>query len=672
MMVAAVTARPPSHAAASGASAGWLWPLIGTAASIAFASAFSLTLRILRGLSASRTAALHPPQAILVLGGNRYRERLAGRFAALLAAPHQPDGTLDSLPPAHAAASGKLPVFISSGNDDAADVMMREGVAAGRLRVDNHALDTVTNFTEMLRTFQRLKITHVLVVTSDYHMPRAAMMAKIVLQTHGIAFSTVTLPSRPETCKKGGASETMVHVSSPNRIMIHHVFLACVLVLASPQFAAARTTASAVAMGDVAEETKRAALTVPRHVSAEPVATAPGQAPEFSLMRSDVAANASFAYAAILYMGTPRDYEYYVATRVMLQTVRRTGTVADLVVLASEDVPATWTNTLKKEGVRVVRVSNIPNPYRGSAAFNPRFPFALNKLLAWRLREYKRVVLLDADNLVMKNVDELFQCGSMCAVFIDPCTFHTGLIVLKPSVKVFKDMMQQLRSLPSHDAADQGFLNRYFPTLLASPLFVPPEDGSSLKGQFRLPMGYQMDAIFYNLKFKWEVPCSDNKIITFPGIAHLKPWFWWSYPLLALSLHWHSWRLATIGYSSHLPACLSAGVFWLVVLALSHVISRAAADPSSILYRLTRWFKALVGATAAIFWLLQYLVVALIVLGLPVYSALVFKLCVMHLLAFGAGAVLLVQVQALQFGFLTGAGLAPRPTSSSGGRSLLD
>ncbi|CAI5519713.1 unnamed protein product [Closterium sp. Naga37s-1] len=203
VVAAAVTARSPSHASASGASAGWLWPLIGTAASIAFASAFSLTLRILRGLSASRTAALQPPQAILVLGGNRYRERLAGRFAALLASPvigvtqdkntsrrdsiasssggsgsgsgnagsssaaaaclafdpiftSSPKplahGTLDPLPPAHATASGKLPVFISSGNDDAADVMMREGVAAGRLRVDNHALDTVTNFTEMLRT----------------------------------------------------------------------------------------------------------------------------------------------------------------------------------------------------------------------------------------------------------------------------------------------------------------------------------------------------------------------------------------------------------------------------------------------------------------------------------------------------------------------------------------
>ncbi|GJP43875.1 hypothetical protein CLOM_g3277 [Closterium sp. NIES-68] len=247
-VVAAVTARSPSPASPS---SGWLWPLIGTAASIAFASAFSLTLRVLRGLAASRTAALHPPQAILVLGGDRLRERLAGRFAALLATPHHSsasshpskeaspsssssgnsgaagglafdsiftsspkplvEGTLDPLPPAHAAASGTLPVFISSGHDDAADVMMGEGVAAARLRVDNHALDTVTNFTTMLRTFQRLKITHVLVVTSDYHMPRAALLAAIVLRTHGIAFSTVSLPSKRDLYKiKNGARRTIV------------------------------------------------------------------------------------------------------------------------------------------------------------------------------------------------------------------------------------------------------------------------------------------------------------------------------------------------------------------------------------------------------------------------------------------------------------------------------
>ncbi|CAA6656142.1 unnamed protein product [Spirodela intermedia] len=48
------------------------------------------------------------------------------------------------------------------------------------------------------------------------------------------------------------------------------------------------------------------------------------------------------AYAAMMYMGTPRDYEFYVATRVMLRSIARLKADADLVVIASVDVPMRW------------------------------------------------------------------------------------------------------------------------------------------------------------------------------------------------------------------------------------------------------------------------------------------------------------------------------------------
>jgi hypothetical protein len=54
----------------------------------------------------------------------------------------------------------------------------------------------------------------------------------------------------------------------------------------------------------------------------------------------------SNAYATMLYMGTPRDYEFYVAARVMLQTLLHFKVDADLVVIASQDVPLKWTKTL--------------------------------------------------------------------------------------------------------------------------------------------------------------------------------------------------------------------------------------------------------------------------------------------------------------------------------------
>ena len=81
--------------------------------------------------------------------------------------------------------------------------------------------------------------------------------------------------------------------------------------------------------------------------------------------------------------------------------------------------------------MRVIRVPNIRSPFENRPYFNRRFKFSLNKLYAWRLVEYTRVVMLDVDNIFLRNPHELFMCGQFCAVFIDPCIFHTGLFVLE-------------------------------------------------------------------------------------------------------------------------------------------------------------------------------------------------------------------------------------------------
>lgn len=52
------------------------------------------------------------------------------------------------------------------------------------------------------------------------------------------------------------------------------------------------------------------------------------------------------AYATMMYMGTPRDYEFYVATRVLIRSLGRLHVDADLVVIASVDVPSRWIEAL--------------------------------------------------------------------------------------------------------------------------------------------------------------------------------------------------------------------------------------------------------------------------------------------------------------------------------------
>ncbi|KAK1438753.1 hypothetical protein QVD17_04563 [Tagetes erecta] len=278
------------------------------------------------------------------------------------------------------------------------------------------------------------------------------------------------------------------------------------------------------------------------------------------------------AYATMMYMGTPRDYEFYVAIRVMLRSLSRLRVDADRVVIASVDVPTRWIHALEEEdGAKVVRVENLNNPYISDTSHD-RFKLTLNKLYAWSLVDYERVIMLDADNLFLKNTDELFQCGQFCAVFINPCIFHTGLFVLQPSLTVFKNMLRDLDIKKDNpDGADQGFIGAYFSDLLDRPMFYPPRNGTKLDGTFRLPLGYQMDASYYYLRLRWSVPCGPNSVITFPGASWLKPWYWWSWPVLPLGIQWHEQRRENLGYHSEMPFVLIQIILYLGIIAITRL-----------------------------------------------------------------------------------------------------
>ncbi|XP_073306267.1 putative glucuronosyltransferase PGSIP8 [Primulina huaijiensis] len=290
------------------------------------------------------------------------------------------------------------------------------------------------------------------------------------------------------------------------------------------------------------------------------------------------------AYATMMYMGTPRDYEFYMATRVMLRSLAKLEVDADLVVIASMDVPPHWIQALEEEdGAIVMKVENVKNPYVKDPNSGWRFTKTLNKLYAWKLVEYERVVMLDADNLFLQKTDELFQCGQFCAVFINPCIFHTGLFVLQPSLEVFNDMIHEVEIGRSNaDGADQGFLGNYFPDLLDRPMFHPPSNATTLDGTYRLPLGYQMDASYYYLRLRWSVPCGPNSVITFPGAPWLKPWYWWSWPVLPLGIQWHEQRLQTLGYAAETPIVFIQAIFYLGIMAVARL---ARPNLSKLCYR---------------------------------------------------------------------------------------
>ncbi len=114
------------------------------------------------------------PQAILSLGGQHDREKLAAKLASQ---------------------NQNLIIWVSSGSDNTITnkIFQNAGIPADRYFLDNRATDTVTNFTTLVKDFKQHHIKHLYLVTSDYHLPRASAIATIILGSRGIAFTPIPI-----------------------------------------------------------------------------------------------------------------------------------------------------------------------------------------------------------------------------------------------------------------------------------------------------------------------------------------------------------------------------------------------------------------------------------------------------------------------------------------------
>ncbi|CAM9319029.1 unnamed protein product [Ectocarpus sp. 12 AP-2014] len=181
------------------------------------------------------------------------------------------------------------------------------------------------------------------------------------------------------------------------------------------------------------------------------------------------------AYATLLYS------DFIEGTRALGQSLRESGTSADTVVLVTPDVQQETRQKLAEDGwiVRPVAVETNPNQN-----FQSRLVFVYTKLLIVEMEEeYDRIVFLDADTLVLENIDELFECEPFCAVMRHSELLNSGVLVITPSKELYGHMHDLIGELDSYTGGDQGFLNSFYPYFAACPAFEPyPILGSRLAG----------------------------------------------------------------------------------------------------------------------------------------------------------------------------------------------
>ena len=119
------------------------------------------------------------------------------------------------------------------------------------------------------------------------------------------------------------------------------------------------------------------------------------------------------------------------------------------------------------ENMTIVRAPRIRNALFG-AEHQKRFEYTFSKLAAFSLTFLERAVYLDADTIVLKPIDELFEGDGFAAApdfgfTLNREDFNSGVFSFSPSATVFRELMRQNGVLTSNDGGDQGFLNSFFP-----------------------------------------------------------------------------------------------------------------------------------------------------------------------------------------------------------------
>jgi glycogenin len=169
------------------------------------------------------------------------------------------------------------------------------------------------------------------------------------------------------------------------------------------------------------------------------------------------------------------------------RSLRATGTAEAMVLMVTADVPRHARTRLAAQGWALHEIAPVQNPTPAHQQLFPRFDKVFTKLRTWELDAFDKVVLLDADMVVLQNLDDLFDRPELAAApdFLRPDRFNSGLMVLEPSREKLARMLRELAQAPSYDGGDQGFLNGFFGDWYSGP------------GDRRLPTWYNLPSFIY-------------------------------------------------------------------------------------------------------------------------------------------------------------------------------
>ncbi|KAK3006029.1 hypothetical protein RJ639_016308, partial [Escallonia herrerae] len=161
------------------------------------------------------------------------------------------------------------------------------------------------------------------------------------------------------------------------------------------------------------------------------------------------------AYATILHSA----HVYVCGAIAAARSIRMAGSTRDLVILVDETITEYYRSGLELAGWKIRIIQRIRNPKAEKDAYNE---WNYSKFRLWQLTDYDKIIFIDADLLILRNIDFLFGMPQISATGNNGTLFNSGVMVIEPSNCTFQLLMDHINEIESYNGGDQGYLNEIF------------------------------------------------------------------------------------------------------------------------------------------------------------------------------------------------------------------
>lgn len=183
-----------------------------------------------------------------------------------------------------------------------------------------------------------------------------------------------------------------------------------------------------------------------------------------------------------VYITTITNWSYYKGLKVLIKSFRKTNSLIPLFVMLPTDSDEKLKSAVRKLGVPIIECDTIPLSDAAKASnkiehWNQTF-FKLNIM---RLTQFKKLIYIDADMLILKNIDHLFAYPAISATTGGKAAhpewteFNSGLMVVEPNLEQFHRLIKSIEPAMNRRQAlnlgygDQDVFNQFYPAWHTEP-----------------------------------------------------------------------------------------------------------------------------------------------------------------------------------------------------------